>query len=142
MGDVQTEAIESGAATTPVKLEELKKAAKTEQSKILYMAFTDYTSARDAYQELCNSVGVAPSLKADESVGRAQRVISMFHVVQTLSRKLRGDETRAKLCSDAKKVVGDSVPAPLMLMLQEGAAGSQPTAVGNGADDAEMDLMD
>ena len=126
MAGVDTERIEKVAASTPVKFSDLKASAKTEASKRLFAAYMEFSSSHNAYQDLCNSLGVSAALKIEESVTKAQRVISIFHIVQTLSKKLKGEETRAKLCSEAKKVVQDTVPpvpAPLMLMLQEGAAG-------------------
>ena len=142
MAEIQTTEIENAAQSTPVDLESLRGYAKSPAAKHLYVCFTDYSEAMEAYVELCTSVGTPANVQKSAKVQSAEHVVEIFHAVQSLTRSLKSHETRASVCADAKKAMKDSLPSPLMLLLQgavrEGAGRKGSPSVASEKDIAEV----
>ena len=101
--NTDADGIEKGANDTPVGLDNLRTAAKTEASRNLYSTYLEYTGAQTVYEEVCKSLGMTGSYVHGEYVAKSHRVVAIFHIVQCLTRKLKQGETRGKVAAEAQK---------------------------------------
>ena len=101
-----------------MNMDALKEEARTDAARDLYNCYVEYVDARQTYQEVLMDLGISRGKLVDTvAVTTSKQVVSIFHAVQSITRRLKDSESRASVCRAAKKVIAD-VPAPLMLVLQ------------------------
>lgn len=110
--------IVSFSEASPLDLQALRQEAKAAEANKLFLAYTEYMRAHDAYLGLCRSLGFPGTATDKPGTILARTFISNFHVVQSLWRKLKDGEYRASVCAAAKRAASTDVPASSMLALQ------------------------
>lgn len=126
LSEMSPSRIVSWSEASPVDIDALRMEAKTPEAKELFAtAYTEYTRAHKGYLELCRSLGVPGTVQDNAGALMARTIISKFHIVQSLLRKLRQGESHASVCAAAKKAVTSDIPASLMLPFLDGAASAR-----------------